>query len=210
MRTGQYFPNLPVVRRLRRYRADYVSQKSGATCRKYQYKHRGIRPGLLIVFCLKCSRCIGFVVMRNAESPRTLFEVLYTRWKLAPKLVAYDNGCHYHAFILYREPEWATNTTVGIDALHQPNHKDCSIAYAIKRNPSLQSRNTVVHEQRNSRVANIKSQCAYMNQATFLAFARYYLHCLNRQQDRGDFPALPSLVGSEIEEAVCNIFEEFE
>lgn len=146
--------------------------------------------------------------MRNAESPRTLFEVLFTRWKRAPKLVAYDNGCHYHAFSLNREPEWAKDTLVGIDALHQPNHKDCSIAYAIKRNPSLQSRNTVVHEQRNSRVANIKSQAAYMGHATFLSFVRYHLHCLNRQQDIGDFPALPYIAGRDLNDVLENVFGE--
>lgn len=148
-RTGQYLPNNPVRKRLRRYIADLRSQRAGSTCTKYQYRHRGLTPRVIIFFCLKCGKCIGFVVMRNAESPRVPFEVLFTRWSKAPKVFCYDNGCNSHVYILNREPQWAQSLKVVIDGLHEPNHKDCSKAYAIKRYAELASRNSVVYEQRN-------------------------------------------------------------
>lgn len=70
----------------RRYMQDFASKSASSRggdvqqCRKDPYRNRGLMPGLFVMHCPCCARCIGFHVMPTAESPQALFEVLYTRW----------------------------------------------------------------------------------------------------------------------------------
>ena len=75
-------------------------------------------PGILLWWCGCCGICRGFSIMKDAESPRTLFEVLYTRCPEAPQQLTYDNGCNTHQYFLNREPEFFANTTFLIDEAH--------------------------------------------------------------------------------------------
>lgn len=179
MRTGFYYPNRPVVHSLGRYEADERSQVSGGQrCTKYKYDAKNLTPGLFVMHCIKCGGCLGFHMLRNAESPQALFEVLYTRWPQAqpPKVVVYDNNCHAHAYFLNREPEWVTNTLFVIDKTHFRGHKGCCKAYDIARYPELITLNSQLAEQRNAKLAMLKSHCAYMSQPVFLVYVRYFLY----------------------------------
>ena len=60
---------------------------------------------------------------------RTIFDVLYTRWRQAPKRICMDNGCNLHNFLLNREPDFFKATDVYIDEPHFRGHKKCSPAY---------------------------------------------------------------------------------
>lgn len=69
-------------------------------------------------------------LMADAESPQTVFELLYTRFPLQPRLrLMYDNGCNAHHYLLGREPEFFKDTEVYIDSFHSSGHKDCSPVY---------------------------------------------------------------------------------
>ena len=75
-----------------RYLQDSVSASAASTkgaqkgpldvtqCRKDPYRTKNLMPGLFVMHCPCCTRCLGFHVMQTAESPQALFEVLYTRW----------------------------------------------------------------------------------------------------------------------------------
>lgn len=65
--------------------------------------------------------------MTDAESPRTLFELLYLFFGVFEKLrVVYDNACNFLAFCLNRDAEWAKRVHTFVDALHWQGHTGCS------------------------------------------------------------------------------------
>ncbi len=106
-----------------RYLADFRRQRGGAHCTKYHYDSKNLTPGLFIMHCLKCSSCLGFHKMDEHESPKTLFEVLYTRWARPPRVVVYDNSCNAQVYFLNREPAWAQNILFLVDKMHMYGHK---------------------------------------------------------------------------------------
>ena len=86
--------------------------------------------------------------MRDAESPRTLFEAIYLHWPFPPKVVVYDNSCHAMTYALNREPEWFKDVQWVIDATHFPGHIGCAFSFDIKRQPCLSHLNSQICEQR--------------------------------------------------------------
>ena len=103
---------------------------------------------MFVMHCLKCAACIGFHIMTEAESPRTLFEIVYTRWKVPPKVVVYDNSCHGHQYFLNREPAYASSISFHIDKLHFKGHTGCCRAYDIGLYPTLANLNSQMAEQK--------------------------------------------------------------
>ena len=65
--------------------------------------------------------------MSEAESPRTLFELLYLFFEHKPRQVVYDNGCNFLDYVLNRDPEYARGMRVYIDAMHFKGHT-CGLA----------------------------------------------------------------------------------
>ncbi|GIL67120.1 hypothetical protein Vafri_20567 [Volvox africanus] len=161
VQTGTYFPNRPVVRSIGRYMADSWSQGC-RSCTKHPYDTRNLTPGLLVVHCLNCWACLGFHMMPHHESPRTLFDILYTRWAVAPRFVVYDNSCNSQIFFLNREPEWVRDCQFFIDKMHFKGHVGCCQSYNIEQYPTFSQFNSQLAEQRNSRLALLKKQCAYV------------------------------------------------
>lgn len=53
------------------------------TCRFYSTERSAV-AGTFLIWCMKHSKCVGFFVMHESESPRALFEALYTRWGSPP------------------------------------------------------------------------------------------------------------------------------
>ena len=90
--TGYYYPSNSVVRKLeKKYKKDtYVSVGAGA-CPKYSNSTKKFMPGVLLCFCLAGPKpvLIGYHILEQAESPRTIFNVLFTRWQVAPKKIIY-------------------------------------------------------------------------------------------------------------------------
>jgi hypothetical protein len=74
--------------------------------------------------------------MTDAESPGTLFELLYLFFNEGPKRVVYDNACNLLAYILNRDPAWARDLRVFIDALHFKGHTGCATSLDAGTNHS--------------------------------------------------------------------------
>ena len=106
VRTGSYYPHNPVIRTLSTFKHDHLNQMArqkyseqnqaaraqalqelqalsalrGVQCNKKKDHHsKRVTPGLFTAFCCGCSMCVGFDLMDNVESPKTLFLVVALR-----------------------------------------------------------------------------------------------------------------------------------
>jgi hypothetical protein len=69
-------------------------------------------------------------MMVDAESPATVFDILYLGMPQGiQQNVIYDNGCHLLDYMLGRDPQWARNKNVYIDALHFAGHTGCAHSF---------------------------------------------------------------------------------
>ncbi len=71
--------------------------------------------------------------MTDSESPRTIFELLYTHCPEAPTRFQFDNGCNIQRCALHREPCFLNFTHFQVDLLHFVGHKNCLLAYSTGR-----------------------------------------------------------------------------
>jgi hypothetical protein len=90
-----------VARRLRPYLADQhnMGMASGSSCNKWQRSTMQLIPGIMLLWCLRCGKCLMFAIMPDSESPCTIFELLYTHLPQPPELFMMDNGCNVHLFV---------------------------------------------------------------------------------------------------------------
>ncbi len=105
--------------------------------------------------CLKCSACLGFHKMDVHESPRTLFEVLFTRLPKPPRVVVYDNSCNAQVYFLNREPAWARDILFLVDKLHMLGHTACARSHDVGRYPEFTALNSQLAEQRVRLIASM-------------------------------------------------------
>jgi hypothetical protein len=86
-----------VVRRLRHYAADAgYTMGTASNCTKYKASTMQLVPGACVWWCGICGACRGFTIMKDAESPRTIFTALYTRCQEAPQRLhcgQHTSGC---------------------------------------------------------------------------------------------------------------------
>lgn len=152
------------------------------TCTKNKRNTAVLMPGVLLIWCRECQRCVHFATMRDAESPATVFEVLFTRWQVAPLTVVYDNACNLHNYCLNREPLFFQNTRFLCDEPHWKGHKHCCPAYNSGRYADIG--NCSLAEQKNSFVRLLETQALFMGQLTYLRILRHFLYRLNQQEGR--------------------------
>lgn len=171
---------------LQRYAADGLSTSKDPACTKHKDCSKKLVPGLLLAWCEGCRKCVYFGIMQNAESPRALFEALFTQWPQLPPRVSYDNGCNFHSYVLNREPAYFKDMQVFIDASHYKGHKLCCRDYNTGSYKHCFN-NSSLAEQKNSHVRKIESQAAYMGQVTFLLYVRYFLHRMNEGEEHQRF-----------------------
>jgi hypothetical protein len=116
--TGYYYPGLPVVREV----PDYVHEHRGAelekVCSKHAYNQHKRTPGVQACICLDCLRVVGFNAMHEAESARSVFEVVFSRFPTAPDVIIYDNACNLSQYCHTRESYFFRDTCFVIDKLH--------------------------------------------------------------------------------------------
>lgn len=175
-----------VRRRLRDYLADRVSQSSqqrGAhACTKHKQSTRDLTPGLCLGWCQQCKVCVFMAAMANAESPRTVFEVLYAMFEEAPGEIIYDNMCTMQHYTLNREPVFFKLADGRVDALHYLEHTRCAPDF----NSALYNRvkNSQLAEQKNAALRRMGSAVFYMHQHTFLFFVRHWMHKMHRIEEQ--------------------------
>ncbi len=169
-----------VRRPLRLYHADRYRCGTKQACTKHKNSTAKLIPGCEFLWCSRCGICVMYCVMDKAESPQTVFEMMYTRMQQAPKRLVYDNGCNTHQYCFNREPEYFRETEFFVDEHHYAGHVACPADYNTKDYAGIT--NASMAEQRNALLRRLESSCAYMNQTTFLVYIRYFVHKMNKLQ----------------------------
>jgi hypothetical protein len=82
--------------------------------------------GVVLFWCAAHRICLGYIILRSAESCDVVFEVLTTRFRKMPKYVIYDNGCNLFEYCHNRAPTLFKATTFVSDAFHWVNHSNCA------------------------------------------------------------------------------------
>ena len=136
-----------------------------------------LSPG---IFTLHCQHgvCYGFSVVSNCESPKHHFEIFRQRFRIAPKVIIYDNACKLHQYCLLREPAFFKDTLFLVDRFHWKGHIACSMGYNLcvyLANSQLKKLNSQVNEQGNAGVKKLKGHLSYMTFENFkFHVALYY------------------------------------
>jgi hypothetical protein len=98
-----------------------AEQNEANTCNKEETWDNKKMPGLFILLCPH-GVCYGFCFMLEHESPKTLFNILFNRFTVAPHRLIYDNACHIDKYAEAREPGFFSRTQFLIDKLHIMGH----------------------------------------------------------------------------------------
>ncbi|XP_019630291.1 PREDICTED: uncharacterized protein LOC109474438 [Branchiostoma belcheri] len=180
--TLSFFPSLPQHCGLPRYAVDEARKcREKDSCRKESYGHPTLTPGLFTIFC-RHGVCYGFEAMRSCESPHHPFEILRTRFKVAPRVVVYDNSCQLHRYAMNREPHFFQKTMFVVDRFHFKGHIGCSLGYCMdsySTREEIRTINSQVNEQANSGLIRIQPQLAYMSPNNFMFHASLFLALRN-------------------------------
>lgn len=95
----------------------------GFCSKTYLQKKTTFTPGAL-TFCCSCAhpKILGFKVLEKNDGPRSVLDVVVSRFTEIPRYIIYDFGCGvYNAAI--HTLWWAMeNSTVVSDAFHGGNH----------------------------------------------------------------------------------------
>lgn len=121
---------------------------------------------------------MGFKVLDREEGPKAVLDVLVSRFPVAPMFLIYDFGCGLLRSALHTLWWYIQDTTVVSDAFHIVNHT-CSRAFHPRTYPSLDSTNTVSHEQRNKPISEIARSLRKCSRQTYIAMLSYHILLLN-------------------------------
>ncbi|KAI9136036.1 hypothetical protein BKA69DRAFT_1034025, partial [Paraphysoderma sedebokerense] len=98
------------------------------------------------------------------------------------RVICYDNACNVLEYALNREPVFFKNTLCVIDGLHFFNHLNCNAGFDSRRYPELDQFITVLCEQKNNIIANIKKSALFFSSANFVTMMSYIIWRLNLDQ----------------------------
>ena len=159
-----YFPHHDPIRGKANYVADIRRITNNIDhCNKISRKHKTLTEGVCTVYCSH-GICHGFQLLQSHESPRTVFDILLTKFKEMPSFIIYDNSCNLHVFCMRREPSRFAKTKFLVDRLHAPGHR-CSVGYHMKTykdDEKIKNINSVLVEQSNARLKNLNNQISCM------------------------------------------------
>lgn len=82
-----------------------------------------------MIWCVACRCAVAWSLIIDAESPATLFELLYVFFPDLHMRIGYDNACQFLAYALNRDPVWAGSKRVFIDDFHGDNHTACARSF---------------------------------------------------------------------------------
>ena len=180
MDTGVYAPHFPIIKTV-----PFVplsGPEVSRPCAKHAKGNTHLGPGVILLWCVEHRCCIGFSVMTKAESPRTLYELLATRFRTPPPIVIYDNACNVCAYAMNRNPALFRDTHFLSDALHFPAHVNCAPTFDSARFRHLFTGASVIHEQKNRDLAKLKKNAPHMLYVTFAALLAWAISRLNLQE----------------------------
>jgi hypothetical protein len=133
----------------------------------------------MFFFCAKHKICLGFAVLTEPESEKSVFDMLWTRFRIPPDFVIYDNGCNLSEFGLNREPEFMKLLLALVDGLHYKGHTNCSKAFDSRIYDLYKHINTMLAEQKNAKTTVIRHNSSFMSLFTFSLTLLYFTHRLN-------------------------------
>lgn len=135
LETGAYFPGRPYHSIVR----DIYLNNEPSVCNKL-YKNKGrLGAGTLLFWCGVHRKCLGFYIMKAAESCKTVYQILATRFRKQPRVIIYDNGCNLSEYILNRDPGPFKDSYILSDGFHWKNHTNCGVSFNSKLYPALKS-----------------------------------------------------------------------
>lgn len=203
-------PTRPLIRLPAKYQTDKyqclgsqgVSSKTAADtegsvrCTKVALKHKIFTPGIMHASCPHGITELAYMMPRY-EGPTLAFEILYTRYSVAPKMVVYDNACNLHVSCTRRESRFFCDTKFLSDRLHWADHNNCSNGYSMNSLPSnmelipsidgfppltVEQFNTQVSEQLNRKLQGVRTQMSYMSHDNFYNFFTLFLAMNNEKK----------------------------
>lgn len=178
--TGCFFPGLRIMNKFKEVN---ITKESVNRCTKIAKKRGTMGPGVLWFFCGIHKKCLGFVVMYEAESCKTVCETLITWFEKAPSVIIYDNACNLEEYISNRYPKHFEKTCFFVDAFHYKGHSNCAATYnSGLYKEKLCNINTSLLEQKNSKIRHIKQTAPFLKTRTFMAKLRYTVLKLNTSQ----------------------------
>lgn len=212
-------PNNPLLRKVRTYEADkYQSLGSGgqprlakkgkkgtpsitlaadaegsSRCQKVELRHSTFTPGVMHVSCPHQIVSIAHLMPRY-EGPTMPFELLFTRFASAPKIIIYDNACNLHVSCTRREPSFFARTHFFSDRLHWRDHTTCSEGYHLDTPPpSVEALsgtypipfgklNSQASEQINRKFLPLRTQMSFMTHEGFKDCLTIFLYYHNKKK----------------------------
>jgi hypothetical protein len=188
--TGSYFPGRPIVRKMKNIRLRGEENERVACSKSYNEGGR-CSQGVILVYCVEHSNCIGFIVQNEPESPRVIYEMLGSRFRVMPKIVMYDNGCNLHEYVLNRAPKLFKDTYFLVDGFHANSHRNCMPAYDTGKYMGLcRGLNSSLLEQKNARYTKLKFISPLQRFRSFVALLRFAVAKNNLDQWRKNMYAL--------------------
>ncbi|KAF9482038.1 hypothetical protein BDN70DRAFT_802283, partial [Pholiota conissans] len=163
--------------------------KRGEGCQKFYSKYGQARltGGIMCVWCTH-SVCYGFHCIPSAEGRNDVFSAIYTRWRLAPKVIVYDFACALQPYCMTREPAFFANTLFVIDTFHAMGHTKCGHAAFLNTycdtNPELLYINSSAAECGNGGILRIRKPVAYMSQERAIVYTKTFISIWNRHRIR--------------------------
>ena len=153
MVTGCFFPGLFQCRPCPFEPNEKV--ELGMCAKHYEAVRKFFSPGTFTV-CCACAhpKLIGFVVLDKREGPYALLNAIITRFALLPHFVVYDFGCVALRSAVGKLPVFVALVVIISDLFHIFNHVRSDI-FNPRSYSTLDGKNTVAHEQRNSPIAKM-------------------------------------------------------
>lgn len=166
-----------------------AEDEGSSRCNKVSLKHKIFTPGVMHFSCPHGITELAYLMPRF-EGPTVAFEMLFTHYLKAPKMIVYDNACNLHVSCNRREPLFFSQSKYVSDRMHWPDHTNCSSGYslnALDQNmvlipsfgafPPLTVRdlNSQVSEQLNRKLQSVRTQMSFMSHDNFVSFLKVFL-----------------------------------
>lgn len=183
---------LPPIRKRRaypklRYDSSIVDRDAEemGDCNKFYktYSKNSLTGGILVLWCTH-SICLGFHSIPIAEGRNDVFSAIYTRFRVAPKVIVYDFACQLAPYCLVREARYFGNTQFFIDEMHAHDHTRCGQACFASNYMQFDDRiraiNTSAAECGNKGMKRIRKSVSFMVSEHAVLFTKAFLDVWNR------------------------------
>jgi hypothetical protein len=191
--TGVFFPGRPVVRNLKHVELGSTNE---GNCSKFYQSNTRLGSGIVLFWCARHRICLGWVFLKKAESLEIVYQTILTRFPVIPKVICYDNACNLAEYCYNRAPRFEINRVNSIifryfvdsifivDGFHFKGHVNCSHGYNSSKLALMADICSVVHEQKNSKLAKLKIPSLYMRFDCFLSLIRALTSLMNHYEKR--------------------------